>query len=73
MAPATTRLRETCVENCCESSEESVPAIVSAPAISAGSIEGLATEGRFVLVHSGHFIQNDQSDVVVPQNEQPMS
>src|SRR5262249_6519726 len=68
--PATTRLRETWVENCCESSEESVSAMVTAPAISAGSIAALAPEGSFVL--SGHFIQNDQLDVVVPQNEQPV-
>src|SRR5215469_9989597 len=37
-APATTRLRETWVENCCESSDKRMSAIVSAPAISAGSI-----------------------------------
>src|SRR5262249_62070499 len=41
--PATTRLRETWVENCCESSDKSVSAIVSAPAISAGSIVGRVT------------------------------
>jgi hypothetical protein len=64
-APATTRLRETCVENCCESSEESVSAMVTNPAISAGSIAGLAPQARFVLVHSGHFIQNDQPDLMV--------
>ena len=40
-------------------SEESVSAMVTVPAISAGSIVGLAREGRFVLVHSGHFIQHD--------------
>jgi hypothetical protein len=57
-APATTRLRETWVE----SSDESVSAIVSAPAISAGSIAGLAPEGRFVL--SGHF-RTTGPDVVV--------
>jgi hypothetical protein len=72
-APATTRLRETWAENCWESSEESVSAMATVPAISAGSIAGLAPEGRFLLVHSGHFIQNDQPDVWWPQNEQPMS
>ena len=49
-APGATRLRETWVENCCKSSEESVSAIVS--------IAVLAPEGRFALVHSGQFIQN---------------
>src|SRR5262249_2057580 len=48
-APGATRLRETWVENCCKSSEESVSAIVS--------IAVLAPEGRFALVHSGQFIQ----------------
>jgi hypothetical protein len=31
-----TRLRETWVENCCDSSVEGVPAMLMAPAISAG-------------------------------------
>jgi hypothetical protein len=35
------------------------------PPISAGSIAGLAPQARFVLVHSGHFIKNDQPDAVV--------
>src|SRR5512132_2288162 len=47
-APGATRLRETWVENCCKSSEESVSATVS--------IAVLAPEGRFALVHSGQFI-----------------